>query len=207
MFSNGPSLPWLPCNISTTIAFPASINTHLYVQERKSSFTYDYVRDEETGFRGLPSIAEGHYEFDTFNEEPYWEPASVENELRKQLQNITLSEENLTWVKSAVYIWVCINKPIPHTLLKALRWTGWWWVWSGEEGSVECGGRGEGGGCQDTGRWLHRGETYSVLAGSSHHEPVQTSQCHHPSWSTNAASKLPLIKNTHTLTLCFDFYR
>ena len=86
----------LPCNIYTTIAFPASINSHLYVQERKSSFTYDYVRDEESGLRDLPSIAEGHYEFDTVNEEPYWEPASVEDELRKQLHNITLSEENLT---------------------------------------------------------------------------------------------------------------
>ena len=50
---------------------------------------------------------------------------------------------------------------------------------------MECGGRGEGGGCQDTGRWLHRGETYSVPAGGSHHEPVQTSQCHHSSWSTH----------------------
>ena len=43
---------------------------------------------------------------------------------------------------------------------------------------MECGGRGEGGGCQDTGRWLHRGETYSVPAGGSHHGPVQTSQCY-----------------------------
>ena len=66
-----------------------------YMQERKSSFTYDYISDEETGIRDLPSIAEGHYEMDTFNEEPYWEPASMEDELRKQLQNITLSEENL----------------------------------------------------------------------------------------------------------------
>ena len=41
---------------------------------------------------------------DTVNEEPYWEPASVEDELRKQLHNITLSEENLTLVKSTVYI-------------------------------------------------------------------------------------------------------
>ena len=42
---------------------------------------------------------------------------------------------------------------------------------------MECGGRGERGGCQVTGRWLHRGETYSVPVGGSHHEPIQTSQC------------------------------
>ena len=36
--------------------------------------------------------------------------------------------------------------------------------------------RGEGGGSQVAGRWLHRGETYSVPAGGSHHGPVQTSQ-------------------------------
>ena len=49
---------------------------------------------------------------------------------------------------------------------------------------MECGGRGEGGGCQVTGRWLHRGETYSVPAGGSHHGPVQTSLCHHSPWSS-----------------------
>ena len=47
---------------------------------------------------------------------------------------------------------------------------------------MECGGRGEGGGCQVTGRWLHRGETYSVPAGGSHHGPVQTSQYHINTW-------------------------
>ena len=69
-----------------------------HTQERKPSFTYDYVQDEEScnRYKDLPAIAEGHYEMDTVNEEPYWEPASVEDELRKQLQNITLSEENLT---------------------------------------------------------------------------------------------------------------
>ena len=48
---------------------------------------------------------------------------------------------------------------------------------------MECGDRGEGGGCQVTGRWLHRGETYSVPAGGSHHGPVQAPQCHHSTWS------------------------
>ena len=45
---------------------------------------------------------------------------------------------------------------------------------------MESGGRGEGGGSQVTGRWLHRGETHSVPAGGSHHGPVQTPQCDHP---------------------------
>ena len=49
---------------------------------------------------------------------------------------------------------------------------------------MECGDRGEGGGCQVTGRWLHRGETYSVPAGGSHHGPVQTPQCHHSTWGS-----------------------
>ena len=49
---------------------------------------------------------------------------------------------------------------------------------------MECGGRGEGGGCQVTGRWLHRGETYSVPAGGSHHGPVQTPQCHQSPWGS-----------------------
>ena len=44
---------------------------------------------------------------------------------------------------------------------------------------MERGGRGEGGGSQVTGRWLHRGETHSVPAGGSRHGPVQTPQCDH----------------------------
>ena len=47
---------------------------------------------------------------------------------------------------------------------------------------MECGDRGEGGGCQVTGRWLHRGETYSVPAGGSHHGPVQTPKHYITPW-------------------------
>ena len=39
---------------------------------------------------------EGHYEIDALsNDEPFWEPASVEDELKKQLQDITLLRENI----------------------------------------------------------------------------------------------------------------
>ena len=52
---------------------------------------------------------------------------------------------------------------------------------------MERGGRGEGGGSQVTGRWLHRGETHSVPAGGCHHGPVQTPQCDHPLRSIHGA--------------------
>lgn len=62
------------------------------------------------GSRGLPVSVEGHYEvpislegqyevpvtLEGVNEEPFWEPSSTEDELKKQLQYITLSEENIT---------------------------------------------------------------------------------------------------------------
>ena len=42
-----------------------------------------------------PVICDGHYEMDLANEEPFWEPASVEEELKKQLQDITMSGDDL----------------------------------------------------------------------------------------------------------------
>ena len=46
-------------------------------------------------------IPEGHYEFDTSsNDEPFWEPASVEDELKNQLQHLTLTQDALSWVWS-----------------------------------------------------------------------------------------------------------
>ena len=73
------------------------INTYYSVlQECKSSCSYDYIQDEASGFRFLPNIPDGHYEFDFGNEEPFWEPASVEEELKEQLKDIILSEDNLT---------------------------------------------------------------------------------------------------------------
>ena len=42
-----------------------------------------------------PVICDGHYEMDSAIEEPFWEPASAEEELKKQLQDITMSEDDL----------------------------------------------------------------------------------------------------------------
>ena len=63
---------------------------------------YDYVEtSQEHGSDTLPasSIADGaHYEFATEVEGPYWEPASKEDELKSQLQQLGLievSQQNL----------------------------------------------------------------------------------------------------------------
>ena len=41
-------------------------------------------------------FTEGNYEINTLsNDESFWEPASVEDELKKQLQDITLLRENI----------------------------------------------------------------------------------------------------------------
>ena len=67
-------------------------------QEEKS-FSYDYARDfdKENGIREMPTgIPKGHYEFDTSsNDEPFWEPASVEDDLRNQLQDLSISPSGL----------------------------------------------------------------------------------------------------------------
>ena len=68
----------------------------IHDQERKTSFTYDYARDEDSRFiLASPVICDGHYEIDSPNEEPFWEPASAEDELKKQLQDITMSDDDL----------------------------------------------------------------------------------------------------------------
>ena len=44
----------------------------------------------------LTGIPEGQYEFDTSsNDEPFWEPVSVEDELRNQLQDLSISPSGL----------------------------------------------------------------------------------------------------------------
>ena len=41
-------------------------------------------------------IPEGHYEFDICsNDEPFWEPAGVEDDLRNQLQDLSISPSGL----------------------------------------------------------------------------------------------------------------
>ena len=68
------------------------ISTHT-LQGCTASFTYDYARDEFN--LASPVNCDGHYEMDSANEEPFWEPASAEEELKKQLQDITMSEDDL----------------------------------------------------------------------------------------------------------------
>ena len=67
---------------------------HILQEPKTSLFTYGYAQDEESVFRAWPVFLDGHYEMDT-NEEPFWEPASAEDELKKQLQDITMSEDDL----------------------------------------------------------------------------------------------------------------
>ena len=60
--------------------------------------SYDYARDvdSECVIREVQVIPLGQYEFDTStNDEPFWEPASVEDELRNQLVDLTIPEESL----------------------------------------------------------------------------------------------------------------
>ena len=67
---------------------------HILQESKTSSFTYGYAQDQESIFRALPVFSDGHYEMDT-NEEAFWEPASAEDELKKQLQDIIMSEDDL----------------------------------------------------------------------------------------------------------------
>ena len=63
----------------------------LNIRKLRSSITYE---DEGLRFGTMSTFSEGHYEFDITNK-MFWEPASMEDELKIQLQDITLSEENL----------------------------------------------------------------------------------------------------------------
>ena len=75
---------------------PTHVQHYYILQECKTSLTDDCARDEESRFNlASPVICDGHYEMDSANEEPFWEPASAEEELKKQLQDITMSEDDL----------------------------------------------------------------------------------------------------------------
>ena len=64
-------------------------------QEPKDLLTYDYAREEQSGF----PLPDGHYEFDTRSGDmPFWEPAGVEDDLKSQLQDLSLSQDTLSWV-------------------------------------------------------------------------------------------------------------
>ena len=64
---------------------------------KQDSRSYDYARYEISDFQiaRSPVYPEGHYEFDACNDDPYWEPANAEDELKNQLIDITLVEEDL----------------------------------------------------------------------------------------------------------------
>ena len=52
---------------------------------------------DNCGVRSLPAVTGGNYEIElSINDEPFWEPASVEGELRNQLKNIALVLDDLT---------------------------------------------------------------------------------------------------------------
>ena len=52
---------------------------------------------DNCGVRSLPVVTGGNYEIElSINDEPFWEPASVEGELRNQLKNIALVLDDLT---------------------------------------------------------------------------------------------------------------
>ncbi|CAI8021519.1 Ephrin type-A receptor 4a (Fragment) [Geodia barretti] len=60
---------------------------------------YDYVRDyyvRKSGNETPQASAEGLYEFSRDHDMPFWEPASVEEELKKQLTEYTISPDGLT---------------------------------------------------------------------------------------------------------------
>ena len=67
--------------------------------EQDSYNAYDYIRGEEGKFKNeqqLP-LVEGHYEMGSGSgNEPFCEPAGVEDELKKQLQHVTLTQEQDT---------------------------------------------------------------------------------------------------------------
>ena len=71
----------------------------LYIIQQGERSYYEYVRDiyvKKWGAEALQASAEGLYEFMRDNEMPFWEPASVEDELIRQLQDFTISPDGLS---------------------------------------------------------------------------------------------------------------
>ena len=74
-----------------------ALTDSLWLQQVK--LYYDYVRDiyvKKWGAQTQQASAEGHYEFMIENDMPFWEPASVEEELMRQLQDFTISPDGLS---------------------------------------------------------------------------------------------------------------
>ena len=69
---------------------------HIHVIQQGERSYYDYVRDIYVKKWGAETAsAEGLHEFLRDNEMPFWEPASVEEELMRQLQDFTISPDGL----------------------------------------------------------------------------------------------------------------
>ena len=73
-----------------------------------AAYSSNYVYTEHyahanatTSNPSLPGNMSGHYEVDEDYGDPYWQPSSMEDELRMQLMNLKVQEtprEDLQWV-------------------------------------------------------------------------------------------------------------
>ena len=64
------------------------------------SAEYDYARSGAHEYE-VPgtTILDGHYEFNLEEEEPYWEPASREDDLKQQLCKLGVTDVSIESVK------------------------------------------------------------------------------------------------------------
>ena len=63
---------------------------YLIIYPQVLSAEYDYA---QSGGYEIPSnVLEGHYEFNLEEEEPYWEPASREDDLKQQLHKLGVTD-------------------------------------------------------------------------------------------------------------------
>ena len=60
---------------------------------------YDYARSGACGYEIPCTISEGHYEFNLEEEEPYWEPASREDDLKQQLYKLGVTDVSIESVE------------------------------------------------------------------------------------------------------------
>ena len=67
----------------------------------QGTLEYDYAQDRSSALQIVQSpsavFSEGHYEWGgSLNLEPYWEPASAEDKLKNQLNDVSLDKDSLT---------------------------------------------------------------------------------------------------------------
>ena len=84
---------WLHINVIVLPSKPLLYEKKLtdFSQEAKPS-SYDY--DEEDGIK-LGAVASARHNESDNNDEPFWKPAGVEKELKKQLKDVIISPEGL----------------------------------------------------------------------------------------------------------------